>query len=202
MRLLIVRHGESKGNATGDYSVLTHDSLSLRGQEQAVSLVEHLQSHTFDQILVSPLQRALETVAPYLAATEQHAEVWPEIAEACWQEPTGGPAPSWNSEPATLPKPIAGLFRFPNGEAVRPAEGESYAEGLCRAHAAAQRIQDMTADPDLSILMVSHGHFIRELLNLMLETRRAVGFAQDNCGMTLLTYDGAWSLNYCNRPSH
>ena len=198
MKLLIMRHAESRGNASGDYSVRSHDSLSPRGREQASSVVCCLRAHDFDEILVSPLQRALETIAPYLEATDRRAEIWPEIAEACWQEREEEPSESWNTRPASVPDHLARFFSFRNGEAIRPADPESFGEGLRRAHQTLVRVQGIAATPDHSVLMITHGHFIRELLNLILDTRRLVGFPHDNCGMTSLTFDGAWRMDFCN----
>lgn len=199
MNLLLVRHAESKGNASGDYSVLSHDSLSCQGEEQASSLACCLRMRDFDEIIVSPLQRALETIAPYFDATHQRAEIWPEIAEACWQEREEKPSESWNTQPASVPDQIARFFAYRNDEALKPADPESFGQGLRRVHEAVQRIQEMVAKPDHSVLMITHGHFIRELLNLILDTRRSVSFPHDNCGMTSLTFDRVWSLNFCNR---
>jgi broad specificity phosphatase PhoE len=42
-------------------------------------------------------------------------------------------------------------------------------------------------------------HVIRELLNVMLCTRRLIRFPHDNCGMTSLTFADVWMLDYCNR---
>jgi len=200
MKLLIVRHAESEGNASGNYSVRSHDSLSRKGKAQAASIVRLLRTYDFDEILVSPLQRALETIAPYLEATGRRAEIWPEIAEACWQEQVEAPGESWETQPVSVPDEIARFFSFRDGKAVKPAAPGSFAEGLRRAYITMGRIQEMTAEPDRSILMVTHGHFIRELLNLILDTRKRVRFGQDNCGMTSLTFNGTWQMNFCNRP--
>jgi broad specificity phosphatase PhoE len=47
--------------------------------------------------------------------------------------------------------------------------------------------------------MVTHGHFIRELINLLLHTRNIVRFPHGNCAITLLSFDGAWMMDFCNR---
>ena len=58
-------------------------------------LADVLSGWSFDRIITSPLQRALQTIAPYLAATQQRAEIWPEIAEACWQDEREALADDW-----------------------------------------------------------------------------------------------------------
>ena len=73
--------------------------------------------------------------------------------------------------------------------------------GLARVHDALERLEQMAVLSHQTVLMVTHGHFIRELLNLMLETEAIAEFHHDNVGMTLLSRDAAWSMEYCNRQS-
>lgn len=200
MELLIVRHAESMGNATGEYSSSQADSLSPRGERQAEALIESLRSWSFDQILVSPLRRARQTIAPYLAATGQQGEIWPEIAEACWHDEREPVEESWESQPASLSDEIAHLFRFRDNQAVQPVNPESFGAGLCRVHVALEKIQHPgVSQPNQRLLMVTHGHFIRETLNLMLGTRKTVRFPHDNCGLTLMAMDDRWKMRFCNR---
>jgi len=202
MKLLLVRHAESRGNATGDYSVITHDSLSPKGEQQAVALAGVLHSCTLAEIVVSPLQRALETIAPYLASVGRRAEIWPEIAEACWQERDTTVSDAWHTEPASVPARLAQWFDYRDTHAVKPAEAESFAEGMRRVHDTHQRLQTMARQSLHTVLMVSHGFFIQELLNLLLGTRTLVMFPHDNCGMTSLAFDGVWHLQFCNRRTN
>ena len=200
MEVLIVRHAESQGNATGNYSTAVSDSLSDKGHEQAAGLAQGLASRTFDRILVSPLIRTMETVTPYLQMTRQRADLWPEIAEACWHPEREAPAAAWRTQPAPLPATAAHLFDYRDGVAVRPAHPESFGEGLCRVCEALNLLENLGQGQDASILMVTHGHFIRELLNLMLDTDAIRDFPHDNCGTTGLRFDGRWTLDFCNLP--
>jgi broad specificity phosphatase PhoE len=200
MKLFIVRHAQSQGNATGDYSVDSHDSLSELGQRQAASLADSLHLLNFDKIIVSPLQRALETLTPYLEATGQRAEIWPEIAEGCWQRPVDTPRDCWRTQPASVPEVVKHLFTFREDRAIKPVD-KTFEEGVLRADDAYRLLQDMATDSGACVLMLTHGHFIRELLNRLLDTRHCVSFAHDNCGVTSLTFDGLWNMNYCNRPA-
>lgn len=158
MKLLIVRHAESQGNASGNYSTADADSLSREGNAQALSLVDSLLPWTFDKLLVSPFDRTIETISPYLQMTRQRAEIWPEIAEACWQAEREEPSASWNAQPAVLPDPLAHLFAYRNDEPSKPAYPESFGEGLRRVHDAVEQIQKMADRSITSALMVSHGH--------------------------------------------
>ena len=187
------------GNATGDYSVATHDSLSPAGREQAVSLARSLAGHQFDLLLVSPLQRALETLAPYLRDSRQRATIWPEAAECCWQDQREPPTESWRAQPATLPPDLATHFSWKHGHAARPAEDESFGEGLRRVQATLEGLQALARAGAGSVLLLTHGHFIRECLNLVLSTRRRTRFPHANCAMTSVVLGRPGSLEFCNR---
>jgi len=199
MKLYIIRHAESQGNATGEYGTEVSDSLSLQGEKQAEALTEELKALGFDKIIVSPRLRTMQTIAPYLKKTEQKGEIWPELAEACWHEEREEPAEKWNPIPEKLSHDDEKIFTFRNNESVIPATLETFGEGLCRVLEAFKRIQKMAEESDESILMVTHGHFIREFMNLILDTRKTVDFHKDNCGMTLFTFDGEWTMQFCNR---
>jgi len=200
MKVLLVRHAESLGNAAGgDYSVKNADSLSPRGLAQAKALASCLESWDIDKVIVSPARRALQTVAPYLAATGKTAEVWPEIVEACWHEVREVPAEAWESQPASLPDDIAEHFYFRDDRAIRPAYPETFGTGLRRVHDALGMIEERFGGSEQTILIASHGFFIREMINLMLRRPFPEESHSDNCGMSLMTFGTEWNLAFCNR---
>lgn len=199
MKLLIIRHAESMANATGDYSIAAHDTLSPEGKHQANAIVPFLQSQIIDQVIVSTLDRTQETIAPYLEATKRQAEIWPEISEACWHEEREKMSDSWKPQPAVLSPELKHLFNFKNGEAIKPDGLEPYGEGIRRIHTAVELIQDISQNSNDTLLMVTHGHFIREFIKLIFGTSNNVDFHQDNCGTTLLSYSNNWTMQYCNR---
>ncbi|MGF1536633.1 MAG: histidine phosphatase family protein [Elainellaceae cyanobacterium] len=61
LRLLLIRHAESVGNAEGRMMGQRHDRLTLKGQQQAQRLGECLRENSPACIYASPLQRAAET---------------------------------------------------------------------------------------------------------------------------------------------
>jgi broad specificity phosphatase PhoE len=200
IKLILMRHAESIGNATGVYSTQQADRLSANGEQQACAVADVLRhAWRFDQVLVSPLLRTLQTIAPYLKATGRRGEIWPEIAEACWHDEREPVCAAWSSQPASLPSDFSNTFDFRNHEPIRPAHPESFGAGLRRVHDALQMIEQMANQADISILMVTHGHFIRELLNLMLETRETIRFKHDNTGMTAMTFTDRWAMDFSNR---
>ena len=201
MNVMLIRHAESMGNATGEYSTAIADSLSPRGHKQARALADSLQAWRFAKIICSPLERTRDTIKPYLEATGQCAEIWPEIAEACWHDEREAVAANWRPRPARpLPKAHAELFSYCADNAVAHTEPETFGEGLCRVHTAVNLLQQLSQEFEGTVLMVMHGHFIREVLNLLLDTRTLNPFHHANCGMTLL-YQNAeiWEMEFCNR---
>ena len=90
MEIVLVRHGEPEwvrnGLSVGD------PPLTERGVEQAKITARHLEGEHFDEILVSPLQRARQTAAPLLKLLDRPEVIAPwlhEIRDPGWD---GGPA--------------------------------------------------------------------------------------------------------------
>ncbi len=87
---VFVRHGEPEWVRHG-YNV-DNPPLTVRGREQVRRLADRLAGEHFDEILVSPLQRARESAAPLL-----HQLGRPEII-APWLEEIRNPV--WHGTPA------------------------------------------------------------------------------------------------------
>ena len=82
---------------------------------------------------------------------------------------------------------------------MEPAPREGFGEGLTRVHETGRLLRPFEDRP-VTLLMVTHGHFIRELLNLLLDTSELTSFPHENCGMTSLTHEEAWRLDSLNAP--
>lgn len=164
--LVLVRHGESFGNLTGDYSTSRHDNLTDTGWAQARTLADHWDS-PFDRIVVSPLGRTRQTALPTLQRWNTRAALWPDLAECCWQEPRSLPP----SEPELplVPMPLESHehpwfdARHPVGA---PSEFERWQDGLRRMRRAAQDL-DQLCRAGQSVLAVSHGYAISKLIILL-----------------------------------
>ncbi len=61
LKLILVRHGETKANAHGIYSGWTNYDLTSKGEAQIKKVAELLKDEDIDIIYSSPLQRALTT---------------------------------------------------------------------------------------------------------------------------------------------
>jgi broad specificity phosphatase PhoE len=199
----MVRHAESNGNANGgDYSLKNAGALSTKGLAQAETLGSCLESLEIVAVIVSPQQRALPTIAPYLERTGRTGEVWPELAEACWQEERQPPADNWHSEAALLPSDIAQYFSFRDGQAIQPASTDMFSNGLRRVCDALERVEKAFGGTEQTVLMVSHRFFIGEMLNRMLRRPEHEVFHHENCGMTLMNFSTVWQMEFCNRQPH
>ncbi len=86
MEIVLIRHGEPEWVVDG--LNIDHPPLTERGHRQAHRMAEALAGDAFDEILVSPLQRALETAAPLYQRTgfDQQVHSWlREIRSPVWQ---------------------------------------------------------------------------------------------------------------------
>ena len=202
MKLLLIRHGESKGNAIGDYIPPAHDTLSATGLTQAVKLVDRLVGWEFAAAYCSPLQRAIETIIPYAQSSGCSVEIWPELAEACWQDERDEAAgakpryqPSAILERLNLPR-----FHFRGNAAIRPVDDEIYGEGMARVYTAAGLLRERHMGREDTILVVSHGHFITRLIELLLGMSPTGRFHHANTGMSLLSEEkGRFTADFINR---
>jgi broad specificity phosphatase PhoE len=62
--VILIRHGQSQGNAEGRFGGHTNTPLSPRGRKQAQATARALGSEKFDAIYSSDLPRAIETASP------------------------------------------------------------------------------------------------------------------------------------------
>ena len=86
MEIVLVRHGEPEWVVDG--LNIDHPPLTERGRRQAARMADALAGETFDEILVSPLERARETAAPLYTrfGRQQVIEPWlEEIRSPVWQ---------------------------------------------------------------------------------------------------------------------
>src|SRR5882757_8630139 len=63
-QVVIIRHGQSQGNAEGRFGGHTDTPLSPRGRKQAQATAKALASEKFSAIYSSDLPRAIETASP------------------------------------------------------------------------------------------------------------------------------------------
>lgn len=93
LKIYYIRHAEGGHNVKKEWEdrgvpenewpeyVGNHDMFTPKGLKELVTAKEKLQKYDFDFIATSPIWRARNTILPYLKATDQKAEVWPELRE-------------------------------------------------------------------------------------------------------------------------
>lgn len=202
MRLYLVRHGESMGNATGDYSTKVHDSLSEKGWLQAHALADRLGRTRFDAVYCSPLLRALQTVYPYAKARRRTVEIWPELAESCWHEDRTvrpeTPETGLRLVPHVWDNDLnRKFFAWRDARALQPAGDEDYSQGLYRVGRAAGLLAERHAGRDHRVLVVSHGYTLSRLIEFLLGEAPEGRYDHRNTGLTCLEeLDGRRCLRF------
>lgn len=68
-RVLLIRHGQSQGNAEGRFGGHTQTPLSALGHDQAEATAHALSNETFQAIYASDLLRAVQTAEPLARLT-------------------------------------------------------------------------------------------------------------------------------------
>jgi probable phosphoglycerate mutase len=126
--VLLIRHGQSQGNAEGRFGGHTDTPLSARGRAEAVQTAQALASEPFSAIICSDLARAIETASPL--ATLSGLEL--QTAEA-FRERSVGVMEGLTFEEAAArhPEQYAALLRRDFEHVL--LGGESYRQTLDRA---------------------------------------------------------------------
>lgn len=161
MIIRIIRHAETSANRAGQLSCDDSELLNENGLRQAKELSGYLSQYNFSQILVSSLPRAKQTVQPYLDSGSLGYTSLPELVEGCY-----------NLDHAA---PINERWEF----GLHPL-----GDFRGRVKAFVDRIKAMTGDGE--VLVVTHGHFIREFLNMLADSHSYLRWPIGNCAETTL----------------
>ena len=141
----LVRHGETEWSKSGQHTGTTDIPLTDDGRKQATALAPVLASQTFDLVLTSPMNRAIETCR--LAGLSGLAQVEPELHEWNYGIYEGRTTPDIREE---VPDWSVWTSPIP--------EGESLADVGRRAQAL---IDTLLATNATNIALFSHAHFSR-----------------------------------------
>lgn len=183
-RLYIARHGETDYNLNGRYQGHTELPLNATGRRQSEQLGARLAGLKLDVIYTSDLPRARETARaiahgrtvaldPRLREVnvgrvagltdEEITRREPAFREAFLRDPDGTP--------------------YPCGESAYDVQRRTLEvfDAICRRY------------PDVGVGVVTHGGLIKlivaHVLGLSLPDRHRTAF--DNCGLTIIDWDGA-----------
>jgi len=167
IELYLLRHAQSMGNLTGDYSTERHDRLTSLGQKQANQLKKRLSSYKFEHVFVSPSLRAMQTIQPYLKKNKIKGEIWGTITEACWQEKAllnNQDIKFRKGNPIVLNEDERKYFILSNIEAQKYyiPDDETYLEGLSRVYYTKKILLDLFKNSQSQILI--DGQLKKEIL--------------------------------------
>lgn len=174
LEIYFVRHAETMANVSGVHNTETSSTFSQRGEAQIKALTRQLKGHQFDAILVSSLPRALNTVLPYLRESSQTGEVWPELAECCWQSPQSSPTKGElvTDAPITLSQEQRRYFTFRDSASQFDYRNDSYNDGVARVSHAVQLLKQRYFGTNQTILIVAHYHSGQVLFSQLLGVPR------------------------------
>jgi broad specificity phosphatase PhoE len=181
VRLILIRHGQSEGNAKGVLQGRLDFGLSELGRIQARATAERLATGRFDRLVTSPLRRAYETAEALAAAAGLPIEPEPGLMEYDLGEVSGLSGAEMR---ARYPE-IAAAYarrerpRFP-GE-----EGRDVFQA--RVRAAFEALRDSGQD----VVAVAHGGVISAICYAILgvDAGRPGLFEVANCSITEIVPD-------------
>lgn len=184
MDIFLLRHAETEANRNGLLATGSDDELTPHGQSQAQSIINVLMNLEIESILCSPYPRALETIRPFANAAKLKIAVHSCLAEGqlLLDNSTG------REEPAYLQHESGYNY---------PYENETTGAFLSRVNHAQELI---ISQPFARVLVVTHGHMLRELLNNMLALPNKTRFPHDNCGLTHVSIDDMNMVKYILNP--
>ena len=186
MRLILVRHGESEGNAAGVLQGRLEYGLSALGKRQAGLTARRLADSGADRVISSPLGRATETAAPIAEALALQLTLDPALAEYDIGD-AGGLTPTQLRErfPEILnARAVGQRFQYP-GE-----EGREVFHA--RLHSALEHLRPVEG----TTIAVAHGGVIGAMCHMVvgLDLHRPGIFQVGNCSITEITRDRAGRL--------
>lgn len=204
-----VRHGESEDNAHPVFQA-TDSPLSAKGREQAAKIAERASKLNYEALISSPLPRASQTAEAVAKRTGHQPEYSDLFVER--KKPTSIEGKPYTDEAAN--KIWREYDKSLYDPTFRVEDSENYADHVARADKA---LEFLRLRPETSLLVVTHGYFLRTMLMRVLlgdgltpehakNIHRVVGM--QNTGLTVLRYHDAfedapaWRLWIYNDHAH
>ena len=189
MTILLVRHGETDGNAA---RVLQRPEVPLneRGLRQAEQLAQRLAADGFVHILCSDLLRARMTAEPLAARSGLTIEESPLLQERNFGDLRG--------------LAYAALAENPFGPDVAPPNGEDWATFHARVTDAFAFIVDRRRSVNGTLVVVTHGLVCRALVerHALVPDGVLVPERFDNTGVTVLHEHAPHGASLINCTRH
>ena len=187
-RIILLRHAHSIANESGILAgQLPGISLSKKGSQQAVDLVNRIGKVSFDSIRMSPMQRCQETLAPWLESPHSNGlkkfildEKLIEMNYGSWSGKkliSLAKQPLWKIIQKTPSK-----VQFPQGERMTAMQKRAVAS-----------IEEAVLEKSKGThLFVSHGDVIKAMVASLLKMKldNFQSLVIDPASITMLEYDG------------
>jgi len=189
MTILVVRHGETDGNAA---RILQRPDVPLnaRGMHQAEWLAQRLSAGGFVHILCSDLLRARMTAAPLAAISGLTVEENPLLQERNFGDLRG--------------VPYAELAENPFGPDFAPPNGEDWPAFHARVAEAFAFIVSRRRRVNGTLVVVTHGLVCRAIVERHTQVPGGVALPErfDNTGVTVLHEDAPHGASLINCTRH
>jgi broad specificity phosphatase PhoE len=185
MEIMLLRHGESEGNAQGRMQGRRDFPLSALGREQAARAGAFVASHgPFAAVYASPLKRAFET-ASIVAAQGVRPE--PAVDEDL-PEIGAGALEGMNEAEIRAAHPVFMERSLTETGDFSDYGGESYADVQARLRRLMARLEARHRDAGDRVLLVGHGGFHYQLAKALLcePVPRVCILKMGNCTASLL----------------
>jgi len=187
--ILLVRHGETDGNAA---RILQRPDVPLneRGMRQAEQLAQRLSGHGFVHILCSDLVRARMKAAPLAARAGMDIEESPLLQERNFGDLRG--------------VAYADLAEDPFGDAFCPPNGEDWPTFHARVADAFALIVSRRRSVNGTLVVMTHGFVCRALVerHALVPQGFAVPERFDNTSVTILHEDTPHGVSLLNCTRH
>lgn len=187
-RIILLRHAHSIANESGILAgQLPGISLSKKGSQQAVDLVDRIGKVSFDSIRMSPMQRCQETLAPWLESPHSNGlkkfvldEKLIEMNYGSW---SGKKLNSLAKQPLwKIIQKTPSKVEFPQGERMTAMQKRAVAS-------VEEAVQEKSKGTHL---FVSHGDVIKAIVASLLKMKldNFQSLVIDPASITMLEYDG------------
>ena len=187
-RIILLRHAHSIANESGILAgQLPGISLSKKGSQQAIDLVDRIGKVSFDSIRMSPMQRCQETLAPWLESAHSNGlkrfildEKLIEMNYGSW---SGKKLNSLAKQPLwKIIQKTPSKVEFPQGERMTAMQKRAVAS-----------VEEAVLEKSKGThLFVSHGDVIKAMVASLLKMKldNFQSLVIDPASITMLEYDG------------
>ena len=207
--IYFVRHGQSEHNVAPVFQS-PNSVLSEIGKKQAEAIAERLSKLQFESLITSPFDRAKETATIISRVTGKDLESSDLFVERI--KPTVVNGKSHKDKDASKIWDEWEKSLYSSG--LKVADGENFSDLVARADKALEFLQNR---PEQSIVVVTHGFFLRTLIARILICNALNGemffkfqksASMENTGVTVIHYQtsyeqtDSWRLWIYNDHAH